>query len=271
MTAAGDVARRRAEMPDGAREILDARSLTSAHGRLAEVLAPGMRVLDVGCGTGAITRGIAGAVAPRGCAVGIDQHSRFMAAARRAHADVPNLHFAVGDAYALPVRPVFDIVSAARVLNWLSTPLDALRAMVAAARPGGHVVVLDYNHRKIAWTPHPPASMRAFYAAFLRWRTQAGMDNAIADHLTEMFAAAGLIRIAASAQHEASHRGDPDFDRRAAVWAEVASTRGHQMVSDGALTEAQRAAAEADHRIWVRDHARTQTLYLLAVEGVRPA
>ena len=171
----------------------------------------------------------------------------------------------------MPVRPVFDIVSAARVLNWLSTPLDALRAMVAAARPGGHVVVLDYNHRKIVWTPHPPASMRAFYAAFLRWRTQAGMDNAIADHLTEMFAAAGLIRIAASAQHEASHRGDPDFDRRAAVWAEVASTRGHQMVSDGALTEAHRAAAEADHRIWVRDHARTQTLYLLAVEGVRPA
>jgi len=165
MTAAGDVARRRAEMPDAAREILDARTLTSAHRRLAEVLAPGMRVLDVGCGTGAITRGIAGAVAPRGCAVGIDQHPRFMAAARRAHADVPNLHFAVGDAYALPVRPVFDIVSAARVLNWLSAPLDALRAMVGAARPGGRVVVLDYNHRKIVWTPHPPASMRAFYAA----------------------------------------------------------------------------------------------------------
>jgi ubiquinone/menaquinone biosynthesis C-methylase UbiE len=270
MTAAGDIARRRAEMPDGAREILDARTLASAHRRLAEVLAPGMAVLDVGCGTGAITCGIAGAVAPGGRAVGIDRHARFMVEARRAHADIPNLHFAVGDAYALPVRPVFDVVTAARVLNWLSTPLDALRGMVGAARPGGRIVVLDYNHRKIVWTPHPPASMRAFYAAFLRWRTQAGVDNAIADHLTEMFAAAGLIRVAASAQHEASRRGDPDFDRRVAVWAEVAATRGHQMVADGALTEAQRAAAEAEYRIWIRDHARTQTLYLLAVEGVRP-
>jgi SAM-dependent methyltransferase len=230
-----------------------------------------MAVLDVGCGTGAITRGIAEAVAPAGRAVGIDQHPGFMAAARRAHANVANLHFAVGDAYALPVRSAFDVVTAARVLNWLSTPLDALRGMVGATRPGGLVVVLDYNHRKIVWTPYPPASMRAFYAAFLRWRSQAGMDNAIADHLTEMFAAAGLIRIAAAAQHEVSHRGDRDFERRITAWADVASTRGHQMVSDGALTEAQRAAAEAEYRIWIRDHAQTQILYLLAVEGVRPA
>ena len=271
MTATGDMARRRAEMPEGAREILDAGTLASAHRRLAELLGPGMAVLDVGCGTGAITHDIAGAVAPGGRAVGLDRHQGFMAAARRAHAGVSDLHFAVGDAYALPVRPVFDIVTAARVLNWLSAPLDALRGMVSAAKPGGRVVVLDYNHRKIVWTPHPPASMRAFYAAFLRWRTQAGMDNAIADHLAEMFAAAGLASITTTAQHEVSHRGDPDFDRRVAVWAEVASTRGHQMVSDGALTEPQRAAAEAEYRIWIRDHARTQTLYLLAVEGVRPA
>jgi len=270
MTAAGDLARRRAQMPDAAAGILDARTLATAHRRLAELLRPGMTVLDVGCATGAITRGMAIAVAPEGRAVGIDQHFGFIGTARRAHSDVSNLHFAVGDAYALPVRAAFDIVTAARMLSWLSTPLDVLRAMVDAVRPGGRVVVLDYNHRKIVWTPHPPASMRAFYAAFLRWRTQAGMDNAIADHLRDLFAAAGLTNITIHAQHEMSRRGEPDFDRRIAIWAEVAATRGHQMVAEGAITEALRTTAEAEYREWIRDQAGAQSLYVLAAEGLRP-
>ena len=56
MVTEGDVARRRAHMPEGTTAILDARSLATAHRRLAALLSPGLAVLDVGCGTGAITR-----------------------------------------------------------------------------------------------------------------------------------------------------------------------------------------------------------------------
>jgi hypothetical protein len=43
------------------------------------------------------------------------------------------------------------------------------------------------------------------------------------------------------------------------------------MVGEGAITEAERAAAEREYRQWIRDGAESQTLYLVAVEGVRPA
>jgi hypothetical protein len=132
------------------------------------------------------------------------------------------------------------------------------------------VVVLDYNHAKIRWTPAPPTSMQRFYAAFLRWRAEAGMDNAMADRLAALFATVGLVDIVETPQHELSRRPDADFATRLGLWAEVAASRGRQMVADGAITEALRAAAEREYRRWVQEEAESQCLYLLAVEGVRP-
>jgi SAM-dependent methyltransferase len=263
------VARRRADMPEGTTVILDSRSLATAHRRLAELLRPGLSVLDVGCGTGAITRGIAEAVARDGRVVGVDVNAAMIDRARVVHGDVPGLSFEVGSIDALPFKGEFDIVTAARVLQWLADPASAVHAMTAAARRGGRVIVLDYNHEKATWTPDPPASLRRFYAAFLRWRADAGMDNAIANHLPDLFAGAGLTAIAASDQHEVTRRGDPEFETRAGIWAEVAASRGRQMVADGAVSEAERRAAEVDYRAWLRDGAQSHALYLRAVEGVR--
>jgi ubiquinone/menaquinone biosynthesis C-methylase UbiE len=264
-----DVARHRAHMPEGAAAILDARSLATAHRRLAALLVPGLSVLDVGCGTGAITRGIAEAVGPDGRAVGVDVNPALIEKARAAHGRVPGLTFEVTDAYVLPFDAVFDIVTAARVLQWLADPLIAVRAMTAAARRGGRLVLLDFNHDKATWTPDPPPSMRRFYASFLRWRTGAGMDNEIADHLALLMAKAGLAQITTTEQHEVTHRGDHDFETRAGIWAEVAASRGHQMVADGAISEGERRSAELDYRAWLRGDAVSHTMYMLAVEGVR--
>jgi len=41
------------------------------------------------------------------------------------------------------------------------------------------------------------------------------------------------------------------------------------MVADGAISERERHAAEADYRAWLRDGADSHVQYLLAVEGVR--
>jgi ubiquinone/menaquinone biosynthesis C-methylase UbiE len=257
-------------MPEGAGGVLNARSLGTAHRRAAALLRPGMTVLDVGCGTGAITRGIAEAAGPDGCVVGTDVHRGLIEQARRLHADVAGLSFVLGDVYSLPFHGAFDLVTSARLLQWLAHPLDALRRMAHATKPGGRLVVLDYNHERAAWEPALPARMQAFYAAFLRWRAGAGMDNAIADHLPELFEKAGLEKIVVTPQHEVTRRTDPDFDTRIGIWAEVAASRGHQMVADGVITEAERSAAEADHRQWARTRAESQTLYLVAVEGTRP-
>jgi len=66
-----------------------------------------------------------------------------------------------------------------------------------------------------------------------------------------------------------TERVDPGFETRVGIWAEVAASRGHQMVEEGVITESQRAAAEVEHRAWMRERAEVQQLYLLAVEGVR--
>jgi SAM-dependent methyltransferase len=266
----GDVARRRAHMPDGTRAILDTRSLAADHRRLAALLRPGLAVLDVGCGTGAITRGIAEAVGPEGRAVGVDVNPSMIEAARATHRRVPDLSFYVIDVYALPFRGEFDIVAAARVLQWLADPEAALREMTKGLRRGGRIVILDYNHEKASWTPEPPGSMRRFVAAFLQWRAAAGLDNAIADRLEKLLAAVGLTAITTTDQREVTRRGDPDFETRAGMWAAVAATRGHQMVADGAISEGERRAAEVEYRAWLGEAPQSYAQYLLAVEGVRP-
>jgi len=264
-----DIARDRAHMPAGTARFLNLRSLASAHRHLAQVLRPGMAVLDVGCGTGAITRGIAEAVAPQGRVVGLDINGELIEQARRAHQDVPGLSFEVGDIYKLAHESAFDIVTAARMLQWLAFPQEAIRLMAGAAKPGGRLVVLDYDHTRLSWQPAPPRSVRAFYDAFLRWRAEAGMDNSIAEHLAIMFEQVGLDQIQVVPQHELTQRSDTDFEQRIGIWADVAATRGHQMVRDGAISEDDRRLAEDEYRTWMKDQAQSQSMYLLAVEGTR--
>jgi len=265
-----DAARRRAHMPPGTARILDRRTLESGFPRLAELLSPGMRVLDVGCGTGAITQGIAQRVQPGGRALGVDTNERLIEEARRTHAGVPGLEFLRADAYELPFHRAFDLVAAARLLQWLDEPERALASMGRALVSGGTLAVLDYNHEKIEWRPAPPESARRFYQAFLRWRADAKMDNRIADRLAGMLCGAGFRGVRVTEQHEEARRGDPDFPAKAGIWAEVAASRGRQMVADGYVTEEERSAAEQAFRLWAEEVGEYQRLYLLAAEGTAP-
>src|SRR4051794_2232473 len=128
------------------------------------MLRPGMSVLDVGCGTGAITAGIARAVGPSGRAVGVDRDEAMLEIARREHSDV---EFVQGDALDLPYDAEFDIATAARALQWIADPARAVAGMARAVKPGGIVIALDYNHDRNLWAPDPPPEFARFYAAFL--------------------------------------------------------------------------------------------------------
>ena len=84
------------------------------------------------------------------------------------------------------------------------------------------------------------------------------------------FREAGLDSVAVTPQHEVTARGDTDFAEQILLWAKVAESRGVQMVADGYLTEAERALAEQQFRLWATDSAIRQQLYLLCVEGIVP-
>ena len=112
-------------------------------------LKPGMRLLDVGCGPGSITCGLAQRVAP-GDTIGIDPSADVIATARSL-ADAttaPNLSFEVGSVYGSRFGPgTFDAVFAHQVLQHLRHPVEALRQMRTLLAPGGvlGVRVVDWG------------------------------------------------------------------------------------------------------------------------------
>src|SRR5262249_61595678 len=128
-----------------------------------------MAVLDVGAGTGAITADIARAVGPHGSALGMDRDESMIRLARERHGDLANLAFEQRDVLELRDEARFDVVTAARALQWIEHPDRALARMYAATRPGGQAVVLEYTHADLVWEPAPPASVRRVYDALLPW------------------------------------------------------------------------------------------------------
>ncbi|MBL8233651.1 MAG: methyltransferase domain-containing protein [Bryobacterales bacterium] len=250
--------------------ILNRRTLARDHAGLAGFLAPGMSVLDVGCGTGAITLGIAQAVGSAGTVVGMDRNQGLIEIARSTHAAVSHLTFEVGDATELPFENRFDIVTAARTLQWVADVETALAAMKRASKPGGHVVVLDYNHARNQWSPDPPSEFTGFYRAFLAWRASNQWDNEIADHLPRLFEAAGLVDVHSHVQDETTTREDADFVERTALWTEVIDNLSTVLVDAGACTPAQLAEARSRYEEWRLSSLSVQLLSMRTVTGRVP-
>lgn len=98
-------------------------------------LPPGGRVLDVGCGSGALLARLAGRAGHR---AGIELSAHAAAAASRVADEVVNL--AVTG--PLPFAPAsFDVVVCADVLEHLADPAAALASVAGLCRPGGAVVI----------------------------------------------------------------------------------------------------------------------------------
>lgn len=250
-----DAAKERAKMPDGSSSVLDSRSLQNSYATLIPILKPGMRVLDVGCGTGAITAGIAEMVGPTGYTVGIDSSDHLILKGREDHAEINNLELLEGDLFNYHPTDQFDLVVSARVLQWLNNPEEALLKMKTLLKPGGQISILDYNHTTIEWSPQPPASMIKFYKAFLDWRTNAGMDNEIAEHLAAYFNKSGFHSVVCISANEVYKRGEANFADKLGIWSKVAELRGPQMVQSGFITDSERMAAIMDYNAWIKDQA----------------
>ena len=250
--------------------ILGRRTLERDHRRLAELLRPGLSVLDVGFGTGAITAGVAKAVGADGRVVGIDRDEVLLELARRENSTLPNLRFEYGDVTTLNVSAEFDIVTAGRTLQWIADPALAILKMRQATKLSGLVVVLDYNHSCNDWEPDPPGEFKVFYSAFLAWRQTNGWDNEMANHLPELFRSAGLTNVSTSIQNEVVERGQPEFVGQAGIWSEVIENVGGQMATGGFITELQLKNARECYTGWAQTTLRMQRLVLAAVTGMVP-
>lgn len=227
------------------------RTPENSAGYLLPELRSGQRLLDVGCGPGTITAGLARLVAPGevtavDSADGVLAEARAEALARGAR----NVSFAVGDVTALAFPDgSFDVVHAHQVLQHVGDPVRALGEMRRVCRPGGVVAVRDSDYAAMTWYPRLPgldAWQRLYQRVaragggepdagrrLLSWARQAGFTETVSSASVWCFATeaergwwgglwadrtvdSGYARLAVDGGHATS----AELDAIAAAWRE---------------------------------------------------
>jgi SAM-dependent methyltransferase len=142
------------------------------------------RVLEVGCGTGAILADLDTSADVHG----LDLQPKRLLEAR---SNAPQAIFCCGDALSLPYASgIFEITFCHFLLLWVPDPLQALREMKRVTRPGGSILALaepDHEHR----IDRPDE-----LAVLGRWQVESlrrqGADPGLGARLAELFRQAGI-------------------------------------------------------------------------------
>lgn len=103
----------------------------------------GQRVLDVGCGPGALTTELVGRLGPDAVSA-VDPSESFVSACRERH---PGVDVQTASAEHLPFTDgVFDAAVAQLVVHFMADPVAGLREMTRVTRPGGVVAACVWDH-----------------------------------------------------------------------------------------------------------------------------
>jgi ubiquinone/menaquinone biosynthesis C-methylase UbiE len=210
----------------------DQTSIRSAYLDLLQI-APGERALDIGCGTGVVTRAVATRVGPNGHVLGLDPSPTMLAVAREIaerEGLLGPIDFQIGDARALPVDDAsLDVVLAITVLSHTTDAERAIPEFLRAVRPGGRVGIFDIDPE--SWViSHPD---RALTRRICAAATDVITDGWLARRLPGLLEAAGLedVRVRAFTPVERDPEG---------YYASLAPMRADQAVRSGAISDEER-------------------------------
>ncbi len=147
----------------------------------------GWRCLDVGAGAGSVARWLSERVGPSGGVTATDLDTRLLEPLAR-----PGLEVRCADIMAGPPPDRdFDLVHARLLLIHLPGRAKAMSHMVAAARPGGWVMVGDIDFSTVeALSPGP--GWHSVWESFLLAVDHAGWEISCGRRLASMMGAAGL-------------------------------------------------------------------------------
>jgi ubiquinone/menaquinone biosynthesis C-methylase UbiE len=231
-------------------------------------LRAGMRLLDVGCGPGTITTGLARAVAP-GDVVGIELVDGVIEQAREhaAREGIDNARFEYGDVYALPYADAsFDAAYAHQVLQHLARQADALAEMHRVLRPGGLVAVRDADYQTmLAWPRLPEIDrwLEVYHA--VAWENGAEPDAG--RRIPSWLTSAGFVDIEVTAT-PMLFRDRADVENWGFSWADrvTKSSLASQAIEYGFATREELDGIAEGWRRWARD---PEALFLYVnVEGL---
>jgi len=189
-------------------------------------IGPGARTLEVGCGNGSVSAWLARRVAPGGRAVAVDLDLSLV------DADVPGLEFRQADILAGRVEPGdFDLVTARAVLHHVSDAEAAVVNLVACARPGGAVLLIEPDFLPV--TVAEPPEVRAFWDGWLAWSRGQGIDYFIGRRLPAMLSRLGLAEVGATAE-TAHYNGGSAW---AVYWQQTVAELRTRLVASGMLDD----------------------------------
>jgi len=173
-------------------------------------LSKGLRVLEVGCGSGNIACWVAEQVGPGGSVVAIDNSPGQIEQARKQAQSrgLRNIEFQVADAYS-PRLPEgsFDLAYCRLVLMHLTDPGAGLRAMRSLVKPGGKVACeeMDLGH----WLCDPPTTaLTRFFELNKALGKRRGENFQLGASLHRLFREVGFGRPEVGANFTLALRGE---------------------------------------------------------------
>lgn len=211
-----------------------------------------MRLLDLGCGPGSITAGLARYV---DTVVGVDAAPAVLDESRRLvhQRQLINVEFVAATAYRLPFPDAcFDAVYAHQVMQHLADPVRALTEASRVLRPGGLLAVRDADYATMTHHPHDPLIDRWLDVYHQVARANGGEPDA-GRRLLEWAQAAGFVD--ASATTTTWTYAEPEGrEHWADLWAQriVVDRFAEVAVANGIATHHELAAIADAFRAWAR-------------------
>jgi len=177
-------------------------------------LDPGLKVLDVGCGTGAVSRILAEQWAPS-LLVGADFSPERLSVADGIirQEGKHNIRFVGLDLLNPGLKPrQFDVVYSRCLFQYLPGPQgkEAIRKMKELAKPGGRVVVADVDGVTLYRFPHDELRERGIQQ-MLDYLVPFGFDSYVGRKLYSLFCEAGFrdIRVDLLPYYLIAGKADP--------------------------------------------------------------
>jgi SAM-dependent methyltransferase len=242
---------------EAARLALMSQLLDPMHRRHIEMLGvgAGARALEVGSGNGSIAAWLADRVGTDGRAVAFDIDLSLIP-------EHPGLERRQGDIAASPVEAgEFDLVTARAVLHHVADADAAVANLVASARPGGAILLIEPDFLPVG-VAEPPA-VRRFWDGWLAWSRKRGIDYFIGRSLAPRLAALGVEAIGGAFETAIFNGGSAWAD----YWVRTIVELRGDLVGSGELDDADVEAflARCHDAAWW-----TQVIAFAAVHGRVP-